>query len=341
MARIAVDAMGGDRAPGVVVEGAVRAFRELGVEIVLVGDEAEIRPELARLGAAGEAAIRVRHTTQRIESCEAAGQAIRRKTDASVRIAVELVAAGEADAAVSAGHSGAVLAASLLVLGRLPAVLRPAVVAFVPTPERPVALLDAGANVDVKALHLVQFALIGEVYARRVLQLPKPRVGLLSNGEEPSKGTQLTRAAADVLRRMPDIDFRGYAEGSDLFSGAFDVVATDGFTGNVVLKTMEGMAVAFAELLRRSTAVSPMARLGSMLLRPVFDGVRRKLDYAEYGAAPLIGCDGAVFLAHGRSDARAIRNAIRAAAGAAAIDVRDELTTVCAAAAALLPEDAV
>lgn len=339
MARIAVDAMGGDRAPGVVVEGAVQASRELGIEVVLVGDEGAIRLELARLGAEGDRAIRIRHASQRIEPAEAAGQAVRRKADASIRVAVELVAAGEADAVLSAGHSGALLAASLLVLGRLPAVLRPAVVAFVPTPERPVALLDAGANVDVKALHLVQFALIGEVYARRVLQLPKPRVGVLSNGEEPSKGTQLTRTAVETLRRIPDIDFRGYAEGRDLFSGEFDVVATDGFTGNVVLKTMEGQALAFGELLRRSTAASPMARLGSMLLRPAFDGIRRKLDWAEHGAAPLIGCDGSVFFTHGRSDAWAIRNAIRAAAEAGAIDVREELSSVCAAAAALLPED--
>jgi len=339
VARIAVDAMGGDRAPGVVVEGAVRASRELGIQVVLVGDEGQIRRELARLGAAGDPAIRIRHASQRIDACEPAGQAVRRKPDASVRVAVDLVAAGEADAVLSAGHSGALLASALMVLGRLPAVLRPAVVAFVPTPERPVALLDAGANVDVKALHLVQFALLGEVYARRVLQLPKPRVGVLSNGEEPSKGTHLTRTAVEALQRIPGIDFRGYAEGRDLFSGAFDVVATDGFTGNVVLKTMEGQAHAFGELLRRSAASSTMARLGSMLLRPVFDEIRRKLDWAEYGAAPLIGCDGAVFFAHGRSDAWAIRNAIRAAAAAVEIDVREELSEVCTSAATLLPED--
>lgn len=336
MARIAIDAMGGDNAPAVVVEGAVQACRELGVDAILVGDETRIRTELVRLGAADQKGISVRHASQVVEMSENPGQAIRSKKDASIRIIFELVKSGEADAALSAGHSGAMLAAALLILGRLPGVERPAVVAFLPTLDQPVTLLDAGANVDIKPLHLVQFALIGEVYARRVLRIARPRVGVLSNGEELSKGTILTRTAMEALRHLPGIDFRGYAEARELFAGGYDVVATDGFTGNLVLKTAEGTALAFGKFLKESVEASAMARLGALCLRPIFDSLRRKLDYAEVGGAPLIGCDGTVILAHGRSDARAIRNAIRAADEAAGIDIRDEVAEVCAKAPGLL-----
>lgn len=338
MARIAVDAMGGDHAPAAVVDGAVRACRELGADVILVGDETRIRGELVRLDAADQKGITVRHATQVVEMTEHAGQAIRRKRDASIRVIFDLVKAGEADAALSAGHSGAMLAGALLVLGRLPEVERPAILTFLPTLTGRVALLDAGANVDVKPLHLVQFALTGEVWARRVLGIEKPRLGVLSNGEELSKGTALTRTAVEALSRDPHIAFRGYAEGKDLFSGDFDVVATDGFTGNVVLKTAEGTAFAFAQLLRRSIQASALAKVGAALMKPVFDHLRRTLDWAEYGGAPLLGCAGTVILAHGRSDAHAIRNAIRTANEAAQVDASEDISSACARARKLLPE---
>ncbi|WP_373045245.1 phosphate acyltransferase PlsX [Vulgatibacter sp.] len=339
MARIAVDAMGGDHAPGVVVEGAVQACRELGADVTLVGDETRIRGELVRLGAADQKGISVRHASQVVEMHEHPGQAIRKKRDASIRVVFDLVKSGEADAAMSAGNSGAMLAAALFVLGRLPGVERPAIVAFLPTLEGRVALLDAGANVDVKPLHLVQFALLGDVYTRRVSGVPRPRIGVLSNGEELSKGTALTRSVVEALAKHPSIDFRGYAEGKDLFSGEFDVVVTDGFTGNVVLKTAEGTAWAFRQFLKRNIEQSALAKVGALFMKPVFDGVRKKLDYAEIGGAPLIGCDGTVILAHGRSGARAIRNAIRTANEAAGAlgDAREEITAACTAAEGLLP----
>lgn len=338
MARIAVDAMGGDNAPSVVVEGAVQACRELGADVILVGDETRIRGELVRLGAADQKGITIRHTTQVVDMDENPGHAIRKKKDASIRVIFDLVKSGEADAAMSAGNSGAMLAAAVFVLGRLPGVERPAVVAFLPTLHGKIALLDAGANVDVKPLHLVQFGLLGEVYCRRVMGIARPRVGVLSNGEEASKGTTLTRCVADALAHTPHMDFRGYAEGKDLFSGAFDVVVTDGFTGNVVLKTAEGTAWAFRQFLKHSIERSAMAKMGALLMKPVFDQVRKKLDYAEYGGAPLVGCEGTAILAHGRSDARAIRNAIRAAAEAAGplAEAREEITTACEQAAALM-----
>jgi len=338
MARIAVDAMGGDHAPGVVVEGAVQACRELGVDVILVGDETRIRGELVRLGAADQKGITVRHASQVVEMHEHPGQAIRKKRDASIRVIFDLVKSGEADAAMSAGNSGAMLAAALFVLGRLPGVERPAIVTFLPTLEGRVALMDAGANVDVKPLHLVQFALLGEVYVRRVVGIPRPRIGVLSNGEELSKGTALTRSAVEILSRHEGIDFRGYAEGKDLFSGDFDLVVTDGFTGNVVLKTAEGTAWAFRQFLKRNIEDSALAKIGALFMKPVFDGVRKKLDYAEYGGAPLVGCAGTVILAHGRSGARAIKNAIRTANEAAGAlgDASEEITLACERAAALM-----
>lgn len=333
MVRIAVDAMGGDQAPAAVVEGAVLACNTAELEVILVGDEAKIRAELARLGAGREPRLTVHHTTQVVEMGDAAAHSVRTKKESSARRICELVKAAEADAALSAGNSGALLAAATVVLGKVPGVERPAAVAFLPTLARPVTLLDAGANVEIKPLHLAQFALLGEVYTRRVLHTPSPRVGILSNGEERNKGTALTRAAVEILEGMPLQDFRGHLEAQDVFSGKIDVVATDGFTGNVMLKTAEGTAVAFGRYLEKSVEASSMARLGAMLMRPVLDALRRKLDYAEVGGAPLIGCEGTVLLAHGRSGPRAICNAIRAAAEASKVDLRDEIAAVCSNAA--------
>ncbi len=329
--------MGGDHGPEVVVDGAVQACRELGIEVILVGDEVRIRDALLRLGAAEQRGVEVRHASQAVGADEAPSQAIRKKKDASIRVALELMKAGEADAALSAGHSGAVLAAALLVLGRLPSVERPAILALVPSQPAPTVLLDAGANVDGKPLHLAQFALLGEVYARRILRVPRPRVGILSNGGETTKGTILTRSAMEILGQIPELALEGYAEANQIFSGDFDVIATDGFTGNVALKAAEGTALAFDRSLRERLGSSMLSRLGARLVYPTLEGARREFDPAEYGGAPLVGCDGTVFLAHGDSGARAIRNGIRAADRAASIDVRAEFTDVCTRVMALQP----
>lgn len=339
MARIAVDAMGGDGGPGVVVEGAVLACREYGLDVVLVGDETRIRGELVRLGAADQKGIAIRHASDEVRAEGPASQQIRSRTESSLRQAFELLKAGEADALMSAGHSGAVLAGALLTLGTLEGVDRPAVAALVPSLlGGRVVLIDAGANVDVRPLHLVQFARLGEIYARRVLGVPEPRIGLVSNGEEPTKGTATTRAALDALRGIPGLDFRGYVEGKDLFTGAFDVVATDGFTGNAMLKTAEGAAQAFAAFLQQRIEASPLARMGGMLLRPALAELRRVLDYAEVGGAPLLGCKGTVILAHGRSGPLAICNAIREAREATSLDLGAEISAACLDAASRLAE---
>ncbi len=330
MARIAVDAMGGDHAPAVVVEGAVQACRDLDVEVVLVGDEARIRAELARLDATTQRGISVHHTTEVVEMSEHPAQAVRKKKDSSLRVIFDLVRAGEADACMSAGNSGAMLAAALLVLGRLPEVERPAIATFLPTIRGRMVLIDAGANVDVRPVHIAQFAVMGEAYVRQVVGVARPKVGVLSNGEELSKGTALTRAAAEALFRDRGIDFGGYAEGRDLFTGEFDVVATDGFTGNVVLKTTEGVATAFSTLLKRGVLSTLRTKVGGYLLKPAFAGIKRAMDYSEYGGAPLVGCDGTVIIAHGRSNALAIRNAIRAADEASRHDARGEISAACA-----------
>lgn len=341
MARIAVDAMGGDRAPGVVVEGAVLACRELGLDVILVGEETRIRGELIRLGAADQKGITIRHAPEWVEAGEPASQQLRSRKETSLRLALELVKQGEADAVMSAGHSGAVVAGAVLVLETLPHVERPAIAALLPSLRGGrVALVDAGANVDVRPLHLVQFALLGEIYIRRVLGIERPAVGVLSNGEEPSKGTALTRAAMEGLAAIPGIDLRGYAEGRDLFTGAFDVIATDGFTGNAILKTAEGTAEAFETFLRGRIRATALSRLGALLLRPVLGELRRTLDYQETGGAPLLGCNGAVVLAHGRSGPRAIRNAIRVARDAAQLDLGEEMSRACERAAHLLGDGA-
>ena len=340
MARIAVDAMGGDHAPAVVVEGSVQACRDLDVEVVLVGDEPRIRAELARLGAVDQRGISVRHTTEVVEMSEHPGQALRKKKDSSLRVIFDLVKEGRADACMSAGNSGGMLAAALFVLGRLPEVERPAIATFLPTVVGRMVLIDAGANVDVKPLHVAQFAVMGEAYARLVGGVAKPRVAVLSNGEEPSKGTALTRAAAEALARDGAIDFGGYAEGKDLFTGEFDVVATDGFTGNVVLKTTEGVATAFGTLLKRGILSSPRTKLGGLLIKPALAGIKRAMDYSEYGGAPLVGCDGTAIIAHGRSNATAIKNAIRAADFSCRHDARAEISAACARVRGLVTEAA-
>ncbi len=337
---IALDAMGGDLGPSATVEGALSASRARGVQVVLVGDEPRLQAELGRLGA-GKTALRIHHASQEVEMGEHPGQALRRKKDSSIRVAFDLCKSGEATGMVSAGNSGAVLAGALFVLGRLPGVDRPCIGGSMPTlgGAGRAVLVDMGANVVCKPLHLVQFALMGEVYARRALGVPRPRVGVLANGEEEGKGTDLTRATLAALKRPESgLQLAGYCEGKDVFSGDFDLVVTDGFTGNVLLKAGEGAVWAFAQLLKREVQRSLRAKAGALLMRDALEQVRRHVDYEEVGGAPLLGVDGTALIAHGRSSPRAIENALVAADAFAGWKLSAELSAAAAKAGALLGE---
>jgi glycerol-3-phosphate acyltransferase PlsX len=314
---VALDAMGGDCGPQVTVEGAVAAARAFGARLMLVGDEQALREQLARHDVAG-LSLEVRHAPEAVDMGESPMAAVRRKKQSSIRIGLELVKRGEAEAFVSAGNTGAVMAAALLVLGPLPGVERPAIAVIVPTVSGHAVLLDAGANVDCRARHLVQFAIMGNVYSRDVLGRPRPRVGLLSIGEEECKGNELTREAFRELEAEPSLHFIGNVEGRDVFSGSADVVICDGFIGNVALKISEGLADAMFHLLREELQTGLRARIGSFLLMPSFRRFKRRVDSAETGGAPLLGVGGVCIVSHGRSTAKAIMNAIRVAGDCAA-----------------------
>lgn len=334
LAPVAVDAMGGDHAPGAIVQGAINAARK-GQAIILVGPEARVRDELRRHHAAQSLPIAVHHAPEVVEMDDHPGQAMRRKKRNSIRAAFELVKAGEACGMVSAGNSGAVMAGAMFVLGRVEGVERPAIVSVVPGLKGQPLLLDMGAVVDCKPSHLVQFALMGEVYSRRVAGVHRPRVAILSNGEEESKGTDLTRAAAAALRKS-SIDFVGYCEGRDILTGDFDVIVTDGFTGNVALKTMEGAVKVVSELLKRSLKSTAISALGGLLAKRALEGMKRRMDWREIGGAPLVGVNGVGFISHGRSDALAIESAIRRVRDAARSHFVDEIAAAVAPTGALV-----
>ncbi len=316
---IAVDAMGGDRAPAVVVEGAMAYVRERGAhgaaapgELVLVGDEPLVRAELGRLGV-DSPPFPIVHAPERVDMGEAAATSARRKPNSSIAVCARLVKEGQAQAMVSAGNTGAVVAVSQLRLRPLPAVDRPAIAAIIPTQKGTCVLLDVGANSDCKPNHLLQFAAMGAVYARVILARPEPRVGLLSIGEESSKGNELVLATHPLLGKSP-LRFVGMVEGRNIFRGAADVVVCDGFTGNVVLKFGESVVELLTTRLKREIMSDARSRLGAWVLRPAFARFKRDLDYAEYGGAPLLGVNGVVIIAHGSSSPKAIKNAIRVAA---------------------------
>jgi len=309
---IAIDAMGGDHAPGAIVEGALRATEDHQIPVLLVGDQEAIRRELERVGGKESSLLMIRHTTESIDMGESPIAALRGKPDSSLRVAIELVKAGEAGAVVSAGNSGAMLALAVTILGTLKGVDRPAIVTAIPTLGGHACLLDAGANTECKPLHFVQFAIMGEVYARLVRGVASPRVGVLSNGEEDSKGTDTTRLAHALLTRAP-INYIGYVEGRDLNNGKVDVVVTDGFTGNVALKTLEGFAHFLQGQLRTVFATNLRGKLAYLLIRHAFADLRASLDPSEVGGAPLLGTDGLAIIAHGASSPKAIKNAIRVA----------------------------
>jgi glycerol-3-phosphate acyltransferase PlsX len=309
---IAVDAMGGDHAPRAIVRGALRAAQEHGIAVLLVGDREILVRELDEAGGQESALIAIRHAAETIDMGESPVAALRHKRDSSLRVAFQEVKAGEAGAVVSAGNTGAVMALAVTILGTLQGVDRPAIVTVIPTLGGHTCLLDAGANVECKPLHLMQFAIMGEVYTRVVRGVISPRVGVLSNGEEDSKGTDTTRLAHEMLKKL-SINYIGYVEGRDLNSGRVDVVVTDGFTGNVALKTMEGFSHFLQGKLRTLFASRWQGRIAYLLIRRAFADLRTSLDYAEVGGAPLLGVNGLAIIAHGASTPKAIKNAIRIA----------------------------
>lgn len=322
---VAVDVMGGDNAPGVEVEGALAAARRWNIPLILVGQSDRVEAELQKHDIRG-LDLKVHHASEVIGMHDAASDAIRKKRDSSIRVAFDLVKNQEAHAVVSAGNSGATMAAGMFVLKRIEGIDRPAIATIFPNINDQTLVLDVGGNVDCKALHLMQFALLGEVYARHILHKDRPRVGLLSNGEEECKGNELTREAHQLLQHSP-FNYIGYVEGRDIFKGTVDVVVCDGFVGNVVLKVSEGLADAIMTLLRREIASRPLAKLGYLLALPAFKAFKKKVDYSEYGGAPLLGIEGTGIICHGGSNAKAIMNAVRHAHESATLRISDQVVT--------------
>lgn len=309
--KIALDAMGGDHGPGPIVDGAVQAAAESDVEIVLVGDERQVREHLQRLNVT-DPRLSVRHAPQVVEMHESPAQVARKKRDSSVWIATELVKSGEAQAVISAGNTGASMVAAFFVLELTKGVARPAIATALPTLTGYAVMLDVGANVDCSAQHLEQFGLMGNEYAKHLLKKPNPRVGLLSIGEEDTKGNEVTKEAFKLLKASP-INFIGNVEGREVYSGEADVVVCDGFIGNVALKISEGVADTIKKLLLKEISGSFWGRLAYPLIAKPLLNLKRKIDYAEFGGAPLLGVNGICMICHGRSSAKAIKNAVRSA----------------------------
>lgn len=313
--KIIVDAMGSDKRPVPDVEGAVDAANEYGVEIVLVGDETRVRAELSRLPNVPPG-VSVLHAAQEIEMREHPALAVKEKKDASIVVGLMQLKQGNVDAFVSMGNTGAVLAASVLYLQRIKGVHRPALGALFPTPKGPSLLIDVGANTDCKPEWLEQFAIMGESYVRAVLDLAQPRIALLANGEEDTKGNQDVQAAFALLRervRASGMNFIGNIEGKDIPAQLADVIVADGFVGNIALKTAEGISKMLNDLIRSEIKGNPLTAIGGALATPAFNKVKKILDFTEYGGAPLLGVNGVVIIGHGRSNKVAVKNAIRVA----------------------------
>jgi glycerol-3-phosphate acyltransferase PlsX len=307
--RIALDAMGGDHAPVVTVEGAVKAVSESReLSVILVGNEKEIARELKKRKYPASS-IHIHHASQIVGMDESPRTALRRKKDSSIRVAIDLVKTGKADAMVSAGNSGVVMATSLFLLGKLHGVDRPAIAVVMPTLKGQFILIDAGANVDCKANHLLQFAIMGHAYAKSMLKVNDPKIGLLGIGEEDAKGNELTRQTFQLLKKA-GIEFIGNIEGKQIFMGEADVVVCDGFVGNIALKISEGLAEAMRKMLKREISEKTAGKIGYVLLKDAFKRFKKKTDYSEYGGAPLLGISNPCFISHGRSTAKAIKNAI-------------------------------
>lgn len=337
VARVAVDAMGGDLGPQAAVEGAVLAARELALPVVLVGDERTIREHLEKIPGP-RAPVDVCHAAGVVEMTDEPARALRAKRDASMAVALELVKRGEATSMVSPGNTGAVMAFALHILRRLPQVERPALTSVVPTIRGEAVMLDMGANVDCKPSYLAQFALMGEAFARMVQGKTRPKVALLSNGTEPGKGNAATRAAAKLIGAIDELDFAGCIEGRDVFAGNADVIVHDGFVGNILLKTLEGAVDAIRTMLKQEIERSAVSKVAAVALKPAFERFKKRFDWTEYGGAPLIGVRGVVVVCHGASPPRAFTNAIRLASRFASTGLNDALVTQLRKNAHLLDE---
>ncbi len=312
--KVVLDAMGSDHAPHPEIDGALAAARDFGVTVILVGQPEKVEPELRRCGwrGDGDRGIELVEAAEVIGMGEPVAASVRRKKKSSLRVGTRLVKEGHADGFISAGNTGAAMATAKMVLGMLPGVDRPALAALIPTKSaKPTLLLDVGANSECKAHHLVQFAIMGDAYSRAVLGTVGPVVGLMSIGEEEAKGNDLTKEAFPLLREMSSLNFMGNVEGRDVFSGAVDVIVTDGFTGNVMLKLSEGLTDAMLSMIKRELTASAVTKAGAMLAKPAFRNIKKRLDYSEHGGAPLLGVRQIVIIGHGSSNSRAIRNAIR------------------------------
>ena len=310
---IAVDAMGGDLGPSVVVPGAIEAARQTGANILLVGNEATLDGELNRLSPSG-VDLEIVHAPEVAGMDEKPSDILRRKKNASIQVACRLVRDGAAQGVVSAGHSGASVACGMFIMGRIPGVERPALASLLPTEKEPVVLLDVGATVDCKPYNIFQFGLMGDAFARDILNKESPRVGLLSIGEEEGKGNSQVKEAYELFKMAQNLNFSGNIEGRDLFTGEMDVAVCDGFVGNVALKLSEGLGLSLSRVLKRELLNSGfLPKLGSLLAKSAFRRFAKVVDYAEYGGAPLLGLQNISIVCHGRSNAKAICNATRMA----------------------------
>ncbi len=310
--RIALDAMGGDHAPSVNIEGAIETINEYkDIDVILVGDEVLVREELKKKRYAADR-ISMEHASQVVEMHESPTVAIRKKKNSSIRVGIELVKSGRADGFVSAGHSGVVMGTSLLLLGTSKGVDRPAIATLMPTIKDTFILLDVGANVDCKPEHLLQFAIMGNTYCRLILGRTSPKVALLSIGEEDIKGNELTKETFKLLKNTR-LNFIGNIEGKDIFTGKADVVVCDGFIGNIALKISEGLAETILKMLKQEITSVSTGRIGYLMMKPAIRNFKKRTDYDEYGGAPLLGINGTSIISHGRSTAKAIKNALRVA----------------------------
>jgi phosphate acyltransferase len=335
MITIALDAMGGDHAPRAEVEGAILAARELGVKVVLVGIEDKVRQELNRHRHRG-VQIEIENATEVVTMQDSPSHAFRRKKDSSLHVATRLVRDGKADALVSAGNTGAVMTVARFVLGTLPSVDRPALAAAFPNmKEKVTVILDVGANVDSKPEQIVQFAVMGEIYYRTIWGTRRPRVAVLSIGEEEMKGNDLTREASNRLKQT-SMNFTGNVEGRDVFRGDVDVIVCDGFIGNIALKISEGLVEHIGGMLKKAIKSSLTSQLGYALSKPAFDEFRKRTDYSEYGGAPLLGVRGVTIIGHGRSNPNAIKNAIRVASELVKARVNEKIDQELTTAATVL-----
>ena len=315
MLTVAVDAMGGDFAPRAVVDGVEEALA-LSPEpcrILLVGDRERLQAELSRIGRLDDSRLQIVHAAEVVEMGEPAASGMRSKRGSSINVAVDLVKNGEADAVISAGNTGAAVASTVVKLRTLPGIERPGIATAFPSPTGRFVLLDAGATVDCKPVHLVHYAIMGDVYARRILGEANPRIGLLSVGGEAAKGNELTKVTFKLLNDIPDINFVGNVEGHDLFANRVDVVVCDGFVGNVLLKCCESLAEALGAMLKESLSRTVFRKMGAVLSQQAYRELRQLSDAAEYGGAPLLGVNGVCIIGHGASSPTAIRNAIRVA----------------------------